>query len=244
MSDPTRYQEDYYTRTAAAYDTQHLGDPEHQRALAVVSGAVRSLGARSVLDVGTGTGRALQFLGTRHEGLRLHGVDPVAALLARAERDHGIDPALLSVASGDALPFADASFDVVASFGVLHHVKEPGRVVEEMMRVARRAVFISDDNRFGAGPRPARVAKLLLAKSGAWPLFYRAKTRGKGYRISEDDGLSYSYSVYDDLHRFESWADAVQLLATDVRTPAGTWLHPLLTSPHVLLCATRPERAG
>jgi len=61
----------------------------------------------------------------------------------------------LLMASGDALPFADNSFDAVCEFGILYHVPEPVRVIQEMLRVARHVVVISDANRFGQAVVPA-----------------------------------------------------------------------------------------
>ena len=58
------------------------------------------------------------------------------------------------------------ALDAVCAFGVMHHVKRPAIVVGEMMRVARRAIFISDSNRFGQGSMPARRVKLLLWRFG------------------------------------------------------------------------------
>jgi ubiquinone/menaquinone biosynthesis C-methylase UbiE len=101
--------------------------------------------------------------------------------------------------SGAALPFADSSFDVVCEFAVLHHVPNRNAVVKEMFRVARKAVLISDSNRFGQGPRAARLIKLGLYKTKLWKAYNYLRTSGKGYRVTEGDGVAYSYSVYDSL---------------------------------------------
>jgi ubiquinone/menaquinone biosynthesis C-methylase UbiE len=53
------------------------------------------------------------------------------------------------------------SIDAAFECGVLHHVAEPSHVVGEMMRVARKAIFLSDSNRFGQGRLIARILKLL-----------------------------------------------------------------------------------
>jgi hypothetical protein len=116
-------------------------------------------------------------------------------------------------------------------------VARPELVVREMTRVARRAVYLSDDNRFGVGPYPLRVVKLLLARAGLWRLADRLRTRGRGYRITSHDGLAYSYSVYDTLGELGRWADEVLVLPT--RQDRHGWTQPLLTASHVLACATR-----
>jgi ubiquinone/menaquinone biosynthesis C-methylase UbiE len=207
---------------------------------------VREFKLTSLLDVGTGTGRAVTFLRRTHPGAFVIGIEPAVPLLARAQAKLEINGVGLASASGYQLPFGDASLDAVCQFGVLHHVKDPNAVVREMMRVAKRAVFLSDSNRFGQGPLPARLVKLLLAQCGLWPAANFVKTRGTGYTITAGDGLAYSYSVYDSFATLRAWADRLVLVptsrvASQMASPAkhGAWLHPLLTSSHVLLCAFR-----
>ncbi len=59
------------------------------------------------------------------------------ALIKEAERK-GIPRGRIVQGSGYSLPFKDDSVDAVLECGVLHHVADPFRVVEEMTRVARR----------------------------------------------------------------------------------------------------------
>ena len=49
--------------------------------------------------------------------------------------------------------------------------------------------------------------------------------RGKGYGITEGDGLAYSYGVYDSLGPVHRWADRVILIRT-----TGGREEPLLVS--------------
>jgi ubiquinone/menaquinone biosynthesis C-methylase UbiE len=232
-------QRQYYASTAPHYDAMHISeDDEHGVALRYVSALMREFELHSVLDVGTGTGRAITYLRRAHPGAFVVGVEPVASLIARARAKPEVRGAFFASASGYQLPFGDASFDVVCLFGVLHHVKNPNIVVREMMRIARRAVFLSDSNRFGQGSMYARLLKLVLAQCGLWPAANLLKTRGAGYTISAGDGLSYSYSVFDSFGTLQPWADRLVLVPTSpIEHP--TWHHPLLTSSHVLLCALR-----
>jgi len=231
-------QQSYYAETAGAYDAMHDGaESAHAWAINHLVSLVDEIDASNVLDVGTGTGRALRAIQTRCPGVRFHGVEPVPEMIAVAVERHGIPAGAISVGSGDSLDHPLDSFDIVCEFGMLHHVGDPSAVVGEMLRVARRGIVISDDNRFGHGRPGARWIKLSLARAGLWPLAYRAIHRGKPYRLSEGDGLSYSYSVYDDLVQIAAWADEIQILAPGRST--GSWLHPLLTSPHVVLVARR-----
>jgi len=231
----TDEQRQYYADTAADYEAAHMaaGD-EHYVAAEYMVGLFSTLRVESILDVGCGTGRACRFFRERYPGARVLGVEPVFDLLAVARSASGL---AYVQASGLQLPFADNSFDAVCVTGVLHHVAEPLLLVAELMRVARKGVFISDANRFGQGSRGIRIAKLLLHRIGVWELLVRLRTRGTGTFYSNGDGLFYSYSVYDSLPQLEAWADRVVLIATQEMKTAR-W-GPLLQSPSVLLAALR-----
>lgn len=212
-------QRDYYAATADRYEALHVREhDEHELALAWLSGLAAHYGAHSVLDVGCGTGRALSYLQRRQPDLRVIGVEPSEELRAIGY-DAGI--ALDALVDGDAtrLAYADNSFDIVCEFGVLHHVEDPRLVISEMLRVSRLGVFISDDNHFAAGSPVARLAKRTLDAIGLWKAAYWLRSGGRGYRISDGDGLSYPYSVFDDLDFLNARCDLVQM---GNMTSAGT----------------------
>ena len=96
------------------------------------------------------------------------------------------------------MEFADGAFDLVCEYGALHHIPRPTLAVWEMLRVAKKAVFISDCNNFGQGSAPARAIKQIINAFGLWKVADYIKTGGKGYTLSQGDGLAYSYSVYND----------------------------------------------
>jgi len=234
-------QRQYYVRTASQYDSMHTAceDGEHYAALEFIDLLCERLKIDTLLDVGAGTGRGVRFLLER--GRNVRGVEPVAALISQAE-EHGVPRGAIVEGSGYSLPFPDHSFDAVLECGVLHHVAEPERVVREMARVASKAVFISDSNRFGQGRSAARLLKLLLYKSHLWNAAKFLQTKGKMYTISEGDGLAYSYSVYDSYAQLADWADSIWLIPCSKTKNSGldkSWLHPLLTCPTVLLCAVK-----
>jgi ubiquinone/menaquinone biosynthesis C-methylase UbiE len=229
----------YYTDTAGAYDAMHVHEDDgHAVAMRFVSALVPSLRVRSLLDVGCGTGRAVRHFRARHPDLCVRGVEPIRALIQRATAVHGVPAGHLACGRGQSLPYPDASFDAVCEFGILHHVPDPNAVVREMLRVARRAVFLSDANRFGQGSWLARRAKLALCRLKLWPLVNHLKTRGRGYTISPGDGLAYSYSVFDSYDLLAEWADRTVLVPTGA-TSGQSWHHPLLTAGQVLACALR-----
>lgn len=198
--DDTSRQRDYYERTAEHYEAMHVeGDDEHGVALALFAGLARKHGATSVLDVGAGTGRALERLAPELPGARLIGIEPVDGL-REVGYAKGIAKDQLIGGSGESLPFADNAFDFVIETGVLHHVPDPSRVVAEMVRVARLGVMISDSNKFGQGSAPVRLFKALIDKLGLWNALIWVQTRGKMSKWSEGDGVFYSYSAFDNLH--------------------------------------------
>ena len=233
----TQQQRDYYAQTAPAYDSMHVqpGD-EHFVALEYVAGLLQVIRAESVLDVGSGTGRAIRFLQQRCPGLHVEGVEPSGELREQAH----LPDSVLHDASGENLPFHDHSFDLVMSFALLHHVPDPAPVVAEMMRVARYGVMISDANRFGQGSIAAGALKLAIARTGLWPAFEFFRTRGRGYLESDGDGIFYSYSIFDSVPQLRPWADRVFVIPTkpQKRIPIAH-----IAVPHGLLVAVR-EPAG
>jgi hypothetical protein len=110
----------------------------------------------------------------------------------------------------------------------LHHVQRPD-VVREMLRVAKKAILISDSNRFGQGGALERLLKLAMYKTGIWMAFDWVRTKGKGYRITDGDGVSYSYSPYDSFDLLAAWADRLIILPTE-NGKVRSWFHPLLNS--------------
>jgi SAM-dependent methyltransferase len=100
----------------------------------------RLLGAgegRRLLDVGCGTGHHLADLTQR--GFEVSGVDGSAEMLDHARRlNPGRD---LRLADVNALPFGDASFDVVLSVEVLRYLARPGEAIAEMARVLKPGGF-------------------------------------------------------------------------------------------------------
>jgi SAM-dependent methyltransferase len=235
MSDEaTRRQKEYYERTAEHYAEMHVspGD-EHFIALEYIIAMLSVIRAESVLDVGSGTGRAVQYLRERRPDLRVVGLEPSDSLRARASLMGG------DFVGGDAthLPFAAGEFDAVVALGVMHHVADPNAVVEEFCRVARTAVMISDSNRFGQGRKASRLAKVAIHRLGLWRSFDLLRTRGRGYMESAGDGIFYSYSIYDSLSALARWGTRTFVVPTQGK-PSGA-LGPFTGSTHGLLVCLR-----
>src|SRR5262245_56140342 len=108
-------QREYYRQTADKYDSMHLGDAEHDYALTVMIGLFGHLGIKSVLDIGSGTGRAILAIKNAQPSVKIVGIEPSDGL-----RDIGYSKGLRrdELVDGDAqnLSFDDASFDLVCAF--------------------------------------------------------------------------------------------------------------------------------
>jgi ubiquinone/menaquinone biosynthesis C-methylase UbiE len=209
----TEIQQQYYAETAEHYDGMH-SEPEHELALRLLAAYIELHNIQSILDVGAGTGRTVLWLKQRFPKLTIVGIEPVAAL-----RSQGYAKGLScqDLQDGDAyqLPFADRSFDLVCEFAVLHHIKDPNRAVQEMNRVAVRGVCISDCNFLGQGRLPIRLLKYLIFSLGLWRVSDWIKTKGKGYTLSEGDGLAYSYSIYQSLPMLHRSWQTLRLISTN-----------------------------
>lgn len=98
-------------------------------------GSMRS--GASVLEVGCGIG--LDSARMAKQGLVVTAVDltVVGAATANARaKANGLDAEYLS-ADAEHLPFPDATFDYVYSFGVMHHAPDTERCVDEAYRVVK-----------------------------------------------------------------------------------------------------------
>jgi SAM-dependent methyltransferase len=230
---PEDIQRRYYATRAPDYNAAHVTRDEHYFALGVLDGLIDQLSVTSVLDVGAGTGRALLYLRERRPQLRLHGVEPVTEL---REVAYAQDFPAQHLTDGDALdlPFQDGAFDLVCAFGMLHHIRTPERAVAEMLRVAKRAVFISDCNNFGQGTWAWRTMKQTLHALRLWPVADWIKTRGKGYQITDGDGLAYSYSLFDTYRVVSRACKGVYIFNT---VPAGP--NPYRSATHVAVLGVK-----
>jgi len=89
----------------------------------------------SVLDIGCGIGYALEVLNNELDCAG-YGCDVV---------DPPMDIARFVRFDGTRLPYKDLSFDVALIVFVLHHADDPGVLLREASRVARRAVIVVED---------------------------------------------------------------------------------------------------
>ena len=92
---------------------------------------------QDVLEVGVGLGADHQRFA--EAGARLSGIDLTDRAIAHTRHRLGLFGLASNLQVGDAenLPFADASFDVVYSWGVIHHSPDTPKAAREILRVLR-----------------------------------------------------------------------------------------------------------
>jgi ubiquinone/menaquinone biosynthesis C-methylase UbiE len=119
-----------------------------------------------VLEIGPGFGATTRVLARRTDALTVLELQP--SYCTRLRRELG---ARVDVVEGDAtaMPFADASFDTVVCFTMLHHVPSPAqqdRMLGEVTRVLRPGGVFAGSDSVGTG----RFFKLLHVGDTLVPL--------------------------------------------------------------------------
>jgi SAM-dependent methyltransferase len=120
------------------YDSRAEGYAAYRRVNPAVLAALIDSGLLSseirVLDVGCGTGNYAAAL-RRETGCQMSGVEPSAEMLDRARNAAAWH--CLVQGTAESLPFPDASFDLVMSTDVIHHVGDRDAYFREAFRVLR-----------------------------------------------------------------------------------------------------------
>jgi ubiquinone/menaquinone biosynthesis C-methylase UbiE len=158
----------------------------------VIASFLGPLGGRTVLDVGTGTGRAAIALARR--GAIVTGLDASAEMLAVAERRAEEAHAAVTFVRGDAhsMQFPSAAFDAVVCLRVLMHTPDWRRSLGELCRVARERVVLDYPALSSAAALQAvsrHIAHRLGARVEAYRVFsdrqFREALAQKGFRVVE-----------------------------------------------------------
>jgi SAM-dependent methyltransferase len=91
----------------------------------------------SLLDLGCGPGTITVEFADRLAPGRVVGLDAAAEVIARASTEFSRPNLEFVVGDAYALPFEDATFDLVHAHQTLQHVADPVAVLREMRRVAK-----------------------------------------------------------------------------------------------------------
>jgi ubiquinone/menaquinone biosynthesis C-methylase UbiE len=149
---------------------RYLGD--RRALLKHLSRQVGAAASFSLLDVATGSGDLLidiaRWAKKRGKTAILAGVDNNERTVAVATRETEPFPEItVAVADGLKLPFADDSFDFVICSKTAHHFDEADavRLVQEMLRVARRGFLLMDLRRSWIAWFLIRVLSTLFTKN-------------------------------------------------------------------------------
>ena len=141
LSGPNHFARDLFAPLPARYDrlAELLSFGQNgQWRTAMVGRVVPADGV--ILDVASGTAGVALQLAARSRA-RVVGVDLTEPMLRQGQRRVAAagqrDRITLVAGRGERLPFADASFDVVYSWGVMHHSERPEVIVREIRRVLK-----------------------------------------------------------------------------------------------------------
>jgi SAM-dependent methyltransferase len=161
--------------------------------IAPIRREVRRTGARTILDVGSGSAdvpRALVRDGrSRGVEVRVTCLDASEQMIAIARRRSGDDDRLTFVCGrGERLPFDDGAFDVVTATLALHHFEPPAarELLREMRRVARFTPIVGD------------LARSRLGFTATW-LWARATTRNRLTRHDAPLSVRRAYEPHEAL---------------------------------------------
>ncbi len=126
----------FFARLAPRWDTLRSLHASEEAVEAAILDVLGATPIRSLLDLGTGTGRMLQLLGLKAE--RIVGLDASHAMLsvARANLERA-GLAGFDLRQGDiyAPPLVRESFDLVIIHQVLHYLDDPARALTQAARL-------------------------------------------------------------------------------------------------------------
>lgn len=151
-------------------------------------------GARTALDVGSGGGHVARRL--REAGLEVVTVDPAPGMQADVQ------------AFAEDLPFADASFDVVASRAAVHHFADVEAGVRELARVAADRVLVVDNLFMGEAAEEAELLRDPAHVRNYSEAEWRSLLVGAGLRIDDVRVLAHPMDV-------AAWLDRVGCVGDD-----------------------------
>lgn len=158
---------------------------------------------KKVLEVGVGVGT--DFLQWVRAGAEAYGIDVTSEGIDHVRRRldvYGLEAKELQVADAESLPYADDFFDLVYSWGVIHHSPNTLEALEEIIRVTKPGgmckLMVYNRHSLGAFYLWLKYALLMGRpwKSLAWCLAHFQESPGtKGYTVKEFETILADYSV-------------------------------------------------
>jgi len=152
-ADPGHYSYTVYAdpHTARTFDQRRFGGPIGEMVAAeqarVLANFVGRIEGRTIVDVGTGTGRAALLFGLG--GAKVTALDASEQMLSIARARAAEQGVGVTFVPGDAhkLEFGDRSFDIAVSLRVLMHTPRWRVCLAELCRVADRLVIVDYPSR-------------------------------------------------------------------------------------------------
>ncbi len=138
-----------FDRVAGIYDaTRWAGIPPEIMKKLLNTMKELSADCRTILDIGTGTGRFAEYF--NDSGFNVMGIDVSLSMMAKAR-----EKKLRNLLQADAhrLPFRDRTFDGAIMIHVLHLVRDWVQVVHEVSRVTRKVIVAEVEGGKGFSPR-------------------------------------------------------------------------------------------
>lgn len=132
-----------------------------------------------IIDIGAGPGHLAREM--------MEQLDARVTMIDVAQYNETDLP--LIVCDSRALAFADNSFDYAVLSFVLHHCKEPERILREALRVSRQAIVIENDVR---GRIRSIITRLVDSTQSPWygsPPCYLTKTRDEWLAFFREFGV-------------------------------------------------------
>ena len=136
---------EFFQEQADAYDRVHYGDGKRtfmsvrlERVLEILNDINLPRGSK-VLDAGCGPGHfALTLAKAGHDVFAVDTSEAMLEELSRNSQQYGDELKVdAQIASIEKLPFADNSFDLICSLGVIEYLNSDDMVVGEFLRVLR-----------------------------------------------------------------------------------------------------------
>ena len=175
-----------------------FADESEPRILARIASAWSLPPVPKILDLGSGVGSFV--VACRKSGLQAFGVEPDrigqgASLTSLQIAGKRLDSLPFAAATGEQLPFRDATFDLVVLDQVLEHVQDQRSVVSEAFRVVKPsgAIYIACPNylrfyesHYGLGffpLMPKRLAAWYLRRRGRDPVLIWQLTYTTNWRV-------------------------------------------------------------
>ncbi len=91
-----------------------------------------------IIDIGCGSGRFIKYIQTKYPYQSITGIDPSSAILAADSLIGADEKITLIQAAADNIPFPDEHFDFGYSLGVLHHIPDTTKALNDCVKKIKK----------------------------------------------------------------------------------------------------------